>query len=212
MQSVKNTFNNISPIRTINAMEDAKEVATHVIPEVAVQRVVSRMFGKSHQSLVDSALTHAMSVPFIGALAFMGPTYHPTLDADYSRQLQAGAAGIPAVLFARYLLELMGGARLLHLPWDNVRDLMITAVSKAITRPALATVGGFLPQTIKSGYDMLQQRFDAQSAFSPIGGTPGDLPGDHKQLAASDVFGSGKKQVGKFGDYVPYKPKSGSSI
>ncbi len=212
MQSVKNTFNNISPIRTINAMEDAKEVATHVIPEVAVQRVVSRMFGKSQQSLVDSALTHAMSVPFIGALAFMGPTYHPTLDADYSRQLQAGAAGIPAVLFARYLLELMGGAQLLHLPWDNVRDLLITAVSKAITRPALATIGGFLPQTIITGYDMLQQRFDGQSAFSPIGGTPGDLPGDHKQLFGSDIYGGVKKQGAAAGDYVAFKAGSGKGL
>ena len=206
MQSVKNTFNNISPIRTINPMGDAKEVAYHVIPEVVVARVVSKMFGKgSFHGWFNTAAIHALSVPFIGSMAVMGPTYHPTLDADYSKQLTAGAAGIPAVLFARYLLELIAGEKLLHVPWDNVRDLLITAVSKAITRPALATVGGFLPEMFKNGFDMLQQRFDAQSAFSAIGSTPGDLPGDHAKLFRSDVHGAGKKQVGKFGEYAAFR-------
>ena len=62
MQTVKNVFNNVSPIRTYNAGSDFKETATHVVPEVVVQRVVSKMFGKgAPQPILDSALMHAIS-------------------------------------------------------------------------------------------------------------------------------------------------------
>ena len=209
MQTVKNVFNNVSPIRTINVGEDFKEVAFHVAPEVAVQRVVSRMFGKQAQTLVESALTHTLSVPFIGAFNFMGPEYHPTLDANYGKQIHAGFGGVPAVLFARYLVELISGERFLHVPWDSMRDLLVTIVSKTITRPLVSTVGSFIPTTLRTGNDMLQQRFDAQSAFSYIGSTPGDLPGDHKQLFQSDILGSGKSEVAAFGKYAPYEEGGG---
>ena len=112
MQTVKNVFNNVSPIRTYNAGSDFKETATHVVPEVVVQRVVSKMFGKgAPQPILDSALMHALSVPWVGAFAFFGPKFHPTLSGDYTKQFTAGAAGIPAVLFARYLIELIGGEK-----------------------------------------------------------------------------------------------------
>ena len=175
MQTVKNVFNNVSPIRTYNAGSDFKETATHVVPEVVVQRVVSKMFGKgAPQPILDSALMHALSVPWIGAFAFFGPKFHPTLSGDYTKQFTAGAAGIPAVLFARYLIELIGGERILHLPWDNMRDLLVMAVSKIITRPVVSSVGKFLPDTIQEGYNFLQQRFDGQ-AFQGRAQTPGAI-------------------------------------
>ena len=167
MQTAKNIFNTTSPVRTYALMEDFKEVAGHVAPEVLVQKVVSRMFGKgADHGIVFNALTHALSVPYIGGFGFAAPTYHPTLGAPYSEQLQAGAAGVPAVLFARYLLELLGGEKFLHLPWDNARDLMIMVISKAITRPALSTVGAYLPSFFVESYNSIQNRFDSQAVAS----------------------------------------------
>ena len=186
MQTAKNIFNTTSPIRTYQVMEDLKEVAGHVAPEVLVQKVVARMFGKgADQGIMFSALTHALSVPYIGGFGFMSPTYHPTLGAPYSQQLQAGVGGVPAVLFARYLLELIGGEKLLHLPWDNVRDLMVTIISKSITRPALSTVGKFLPEFYVKSYNSLQNRFDSQSANSRG-------PGGYK---TKDWMAAGEKKV-----------------
>ena len=200
MQTVKNVFNNVSPIRTNNVGGDFQETLTHVIPEVAVQRVVSKMFGKgAPQPLVDSALMHALSIPWIGAFAFFGPKYHPTLSADYSKQLAAGAAGVPAVLFARYLVELIGGERILHVPWDNMRDLLIMAVSKAITRPLVSTIGSAMPDSIQEGYDMLQQRFDAQS-FQSYAQTAGKLgKGDDQGFEVKSLYGGTSARRVKIG-------------
>ena len=168
METVKNGFNKVSPLRVGSLLTDAGDAAGHVIPEVLVQKVVNRMFGKQPVGWVESGLTHLFSIPFIGGLgAPIAPAKHPGLDGDYSTQFQAGFAGVPAVLIGQYLVELLSGRPLFH--WDfGVRDTIIAAVSKTITRPVLSTLGKLSPDFYTNNYNRLQARFDMQAQSSNL--------------------------------------------
>ena len=161
-------FNQVSPIRVGSVLSDAVDAAEHVVPEVLVQKVVNGMFGKKDQGYVRPALVHLFSIPYIGGFgAPLAPDKHPSLSGDWSEQFQAGLAGVPAVYFAQYIVSILYGAGLFHLDFD-LRDALITAVSKTITRPVLSAIGGFVPQTLSDNYDRLQGRFDLQSANSML--------------------------------------------
>jgi hypothetical protein len=62
---------------------------------------------------------------------------------DYTTALKDGARGIPAVLAAQWVYNT--ASRGFHVPWFGMKDLLITAGSKAITRPLTYSVRDKLP-------------------------------------------------------------------
>ena len=59
-------------------------------------------------------------------------------NVTFTTQLMDGAKGIPAVLVAQYIIDSFSKG--FHAPWFNMKDLLITAGSKAITRPLVGFV------------------------------------------------------------------------
>ena len=166
--TVKGGFNKIAPIRYGQVLADTQDVAGHVIPEVLIQKVVNRMFGKKSLGFIEAALVHTFSIPFVGGLgAPIAPEKHPGLDGAWSDQFQAGFAGFPAVLVGQYIVEVLYGSPLFH--WNfGIRDAIVSAVSKTITRPVLSSLNSLMPAMLSSNYDRLQARFDMQAENSNL--------------------------------------------
>ena len=165
MNYITGTLNNTLPIRWKDLGSESAQLAEHVTPEVLVSYVIQRMFGKKDKDgLMDLAFIHSFSIPFIGGLGkLIAPENHPGFDADYATQLQAGLAGVPAVLLAQYFLSIFKGSAFFH--WNfNMRNFLITSLSKIITRPLVSTLGGFVGEgDMSRAYDALQARFDKQA-------------------------------------------------
>ena len=175
MDYAKKGFNKVSPLRLGSLFSDAADSAGHVIPEVLVQKVVNRMFGKQPVGFMKSGLTHLLSIPFIGGLgAPIAPEKHPGLEGDYSAQFQAGIAGFPAVLIGQYLVELLYGRPMFH--WDfGIRDTIVAVVSKTITRSVLSTLVKVAPEFYSNNYNRMQARFDMQAQNSNLKMKPKDI-------------------------------------
>ena len=172
MQTVYNIANSAFPIRYRSITKDLKESAEFVAPEVVVSKVIEKMFGKkAHgEGWLDLTFIHLFSILFIGGLGQpIGPTYHPRVADDYKQQFQSGAAGVPAVIVAAYLLETLKGKGILH--WGlSLRRLLVTAVSKIITRPIVTTLLAQMDATndLYTLYDESQVRFDLQAQQSNL--------------------------------------------
>ena len=170
-QTVFNMANSAFPIRWRSIAKDFKESAELVAPEVLVSKIVQRMFGKSvRDGWLDLLFIHLFSIPFLGGLGQpIGPTYHPRVADEYKQQFQSGVAGVPAVIVASYLLETLKGKGILH--WGlSLRRLLVTAVSKIITRPIVSTMLAQLDETndLYTLYDEAQVRFDLQAQQSNL--------------------------------------------
>ena len=59
-----------------------------------------------------------------------------------------GAKGIPAVILAQWILESFNKG--FHAPWFNIKDLLITAGTKALTRPVIGFMLEYLPEDAKN--------------------------------------------------------------
>ena len=58
------------------------------------------------------------------------------------------------VLLAQYLVDTFATG--FHVPWFNLKDLLITAACKTLTTPLLYTVKGYIPDIIANGLEVMQ--------------------------------------------------------
>ena len=116
--------------------------AEYIAVEVLVSSIV-RKFMKAPKSFRDLIFVHAISLPFLGgATGFMDPTGE--YSASWATQFMDGAKGIPAVILAEWVLATFNKG--FHFPWFGMRDLLITAGSKTISRPIASTIYNYLPK------------------------------------------------------------------
>lgn len=118
----------------------------YVLLEAAVSMLLRRVIKAQRRPFLQEVALHTIAMPFVGGLGAplgKGGSY----SAPYTDQLIDGSKGIPAVLFAQYVQQT--AAKGFHLPSLSVNDLVITAVSKAITRPITKIVYDFAPAMLK---------------------------------------------------------------
>ena len=84
----------------------------------------------------------------------------------FGTHLTDGAKGIPAVILAQYILESFSKG--FHAPWFNLKDLLITAGTKAITRPVVGFVYDYLPRNVQQSLEVLEQLFIRQREKSTL--------------------------------------------
>ena len=149
--------------------------ATIVASEVAVSFII-RKFMKAPKPLLQLAFIHALSLPFLGGIGSALFSKEPDKPYDnkakdpkntFTAQLTKGAYGIPAVLLAQWIVET--SAIGFHMPWFNMKDLLITAAAKAVTAPFLFTVHEYLPFMVQNGLqssDILHQYQAIRSRFT----------------------------------------------
>ena len=123
-----------------------------VATEVIMSKIIRMLMG-DQKGILDLAYIHALSLPFLGGLQFGAPADRISKRVSgYTQQFIGGAKGIPAVLLAQYLVDTFTTG--FHVPWFNMRDLLITAASKTLTKPLLFTVREYLPVIMANGIDI----------------------------------------------------------
>ena len=142
--------------------------AEYVTVEVLVSALV-RKFMKAPKSWTSLIMIHTLSLPLMGgAQGFVGPIRSVDGRFDLHALFTDGAKGIPAVLLAQWVLNTFYKG--IHFPWFTMRELMITAGAKILTRPIAGSVYKYLPTTLQDGQLMLNEVIKRQQAVSTFNG------------------------------------------
>ena len=144
---VTNVITPFDPRRTALLLGSLEYIAA----EVVVAKVLRKIIRADNKGWLELAYVHALSLPFMGGTSafFNENAGYVGNDADgnpvgVTTHMIDGAKGIPAVLVAQYIIASMSKG--FHAPWFNMKDLLITAGSKAITRPIIGFLFKYLPQ------------------------------------------------------------------
>ena len=132
----------------------------YIAAEVVVAKIVRKVMKADNKGWLQLAYIHALSLPFMGGAAgFFDANADYRSNPEFTGNLMDGAKGIPAVLVSQYIIDSMSKG--FHVPWFNFKDLLITAGSKALTRPLTAFVYKYVPSTVQDNlrvFDILVQR------------------------------------------------------
>jgi hypothetical protein len=143
--------------------------AEYIALEVFVSAVVRKIM-KAPKGYMELVAIHAISLPFMGgAVGFLdnnrdmrkSPTQWGELFMD-------GAKGVPAVLLAQWVVATFYSG--FAFPWFNMKDLLITAGSKTITRPLMAMIIDYLPADLQDALDLLAGVITKQGDASTLRG------------------------------------------
>ena len=162
-EQVQNVLSNaIAPV-DIRKGKQVVGAVEYVALEVAVSKIVRVMLKMEHRGILELAWIHALSIPFMGGLGAPFGKNKSLLDTTdtggYTAAFKDGAKGIPAVLAAQWVIAT--AYKGFHFPWFTMKDLLITAGSKTITRPIAYSIVQSLPKDMEDGFlvlDALVQR------------------------------------------------------
>jgi hypothetical protein len=103
------------------------------------------------------AAVHGLSFPIIGG--FQGAIVQPgRLNDSQMTQLQSAAASVPAVYASEYVVNTSSVG--FHVPRPNLRDALVTAAAKVLTRPLISNTITYLPQAVAENF---VQAFNVQN-------------------------------------------------
>jgi hypothetical protein len=141
--------------------------------EVVIAKIIRKIIKQDNKGWLHLGYIHALSLPFMGGAAgFFDPnTVYNGQDRQgkaigFTKHLTDGAKGIPAVILAQWILESF--TRGFHAPWFNMKDLLITAGTKAITRPAIGFVIDYLPKAAKENLMVVEELVARQQSASTL--------------------------------------------
>ena len=166
----KNVIVPIDPRRTKQLLGSIEYVAA----EVVCAKIVRKLIKADTKGWLELAYIHTLSLPFLGGLGaffdqnkdYIGQDPETGKQIGVATRFMDGAKGIPAVLLAQYILESF--AKGFHVPWFNMKDLLITAGTKAITRPIVGFVYKYLPTNAKENLQVVEILIARQREKSAI--------------------------------------------
>ena len=176
-EGYSNVFWNAIQPYNFNYDNQLAGAATVIASEVLVGYVIRKIM-KAPKPVLEMAYIHALSLPFLGGLAGYQeePPFRTTVPSGakgtkdvvqgYGHQLFAGAKGIPAVILAQYIVASFTTG--FHVPWFNMKDILITCAAKAVTAPLLFALSESLPESLADGLDVMQQLVELQAAASTL--------------------------------------------
>ena len=141
--------------------------AEYIALEVFVSAVVRKIM-KAPKGYMELVAIHAISLPFMGgAVGFLDNNDDLRKDpAAYGELFTDGAKGVPAVLLAQWVLHTFYTG--FAFPWFNMKDLLITAGCKTITRPLTAMIIDYLPADFQDALDLLAGAIQKQAEASTM--------------------------------------------
>ena len=166
---VTNIITPFDPRRTALLMGSLEYIAA----EVVVSKVLRKIIKADNKGWLELVYVHALSLPFMGGTAafFDANAGYTGNDAEgnevgFTKHAMDGAKGIPAVIVAQYIIESISKG--FHAPWFNMRDLLITAGSKAITRPLIGFIYTYLPKDAAANLQVVEHLVRMQREASSL--------------------------------------------
>ena len=167
MDSVQNVVSNAAVAVDFRKPYQLYGTVSLVAVEVLVSKIVRSILKMENRSITELAFIHLLSIPFMGGIAApFGAGSDIRNTADYATAVKDGAKGVPGVLLAQWVVNT--AYKGIHFPWFNLKDLMITAGSKTLTRPLVYSIIDKLPADVQMGFDVLDNLFRAQIAGSNL--------------------------------------------
>ena len=142
--------------------------------EVVVAKLIRKLIKADNYGWMKLAYIHALSLPFMGGAAgffkpqqeYVGRRSTDQEAITFADQLMDGAKGIPAVLLAQWILESF--TKGFHLPWFNLKDLLIIAGTKTITRPLIGFIYTYLPKAAQDNLRVVDELIRHQRGLSTL--------------------------------------------
>ena len=166
---VTNVILPVDPRRTKLLLGSLEYVAF----EVVVGKLVRKLLKADSYGWAQLAYIHAVSLPFLGGAAGFFDPQQPYVgkkeggkDIGFADHIMDGAKGIPAVLLAQWILDSF--AKGFHAPWFNMKDMLITAGTKALTRPVIGFAYKYLPKDAQDNLLVVDQMIQRQQNFSTL--------------------------------------------
>ena len=138
-----------------------------VIIEVLVSKLIRFGLRMENTSLGKLVLIHALSLPLTGGLVgFVNPQVALKNAPDLSQAVMDGAKGVPAIFVAQYITNtaLQG----FHMPKISMKDILITAAARILTRPLLKYGYQYMPQAVADNFDANDTMVANQNANSRL--------------------------------------------
>ena len=133
--------------------------------EVLVAKVIRKILGMGGRGILELAFIHAVSLPMMGGLSSAFGATRP-YGMTHSQAFQDGAKGIPAVFAAQYITNV--ASRGFTIPKVSVKEILVTAASKMLTKPLINVMFGRLPKAIKDNFEIENMMEQKQAAASNL--------------------------------------------
>jgi hypothetical protein len=131
--------------------------AQRLVLEVLMSKILRRVLRMQDRSFMYLAAVHGLSLPLIGG--FQGAIVPPgRLNDPQMTQLQSAAASVPAVYASEYVVNTSSIG--FHVPRPNLRDALVTAAAKVLTRPLISNTITYLPSAVAENF---VQAFNVQN-------------------------------------------------
>ena len=112
--------------------------AVYVAAEVIVSKVLRRIMKADNKSIIELAAVHTISLGLMGGTGAIFKMEDGYGAKDFSKKIKSGAMGIPALFIAQYVYNTFGKG--FHMPFWSMRDALIMAAAKILTRPLLSMI------------------------------------------------------------------------
>ena len=153
-------------IRPFSSQYLATGSAEYIAAEVAVGWTFRRIFNMP-RPIAKLGAIHGLSLPLMGGAAgFLDASKDYT--GAWGDQVQAGVKGVPAVLLAHYIVQVFQKG--FGLPSAGFKEYLVSAVTKILSRPILASVYTYLPNMGQDGLNVLHELIVRQSTASNFSG------------------------------------------
>ena len=133
--------------------------------EVLVAKVIRKILGMGNRGVLELAFIHAVSLPMMGGLSSAFGATRPYGMTHY-QAFQDGAKGIPAVFAAQYITGVAN--RGFTVPKVSVKEILVTAASKMLSKPLINVVFTNLPKAMKDNFEIENMMEQKQAAASNL--------------------------------------------
>ena len=155
--------------------------AEYVLLEALVSMLFRQIARVPKRPFLEDVMLHSISLPFVGGLgAPFGRAGN--YREGYGKQVVDGARAVPAVFLAQYVVGTSQSG--FHMPKVSIKDILITAAAKIITRPLTKLIFDFSPAVVKEHIERMRLLFARQETASTLLGLlmytnewPYDRPG-----------------------------------
>ena len=131
--------------------------------EVLMAKIIRKILSMGNRGFVELALIHAVSLPLIGGFSGAFGTNTQYEHATAATSFQDGAKGVPGVFMAQYITNV--ATKGFHMPKVSVKEILVTAASKMLTRPLITLMYPKLHKQLKDGFD-IQNRMEIKQQLA----------------------------------------------